>query len=55
MENQLELIDKGDKTQKVNVQDMIITYPVDDLIQCLPDDKIFGICSQISCTSKTHE
>ena len=39
MGRHLELIDESQKTWKVNVQDIKITYPVDELIKCLPDEK----------------
>ena len=41
MRRQLELMDESGKTHKVNVQDVKITYPVDESIKCLSDDKAF--------------
>ena len=37
----LELADKRGMTQRVNVQDVKITYLADKLIKCLPDDNFF--------------
>ena len=48
MKRQLKLMDESGKTHKVNVQDIKITYPVEELIKCLPDDKTFG------CAAKYH-
>ena len=42
MGQQMELADVGDKSCKVNVQHIKITYPGDELINCLPDEKAFG-------------
>ena len=38
----LEYMDEYGKTCKVNVQDVKIPYPVNELIKCLPDDKACG-------------
>ena len=42
MGRQLELIDESGKIHKVNVQDVKVTYPFNELIKCLPDNKAFG-------------
>ena len=42
MELQLELAEKCGKTQKVNFQDVKITYPIDELIKCLPNEKAYN-------------
>ena len=42
MGTQLELLGESGKTHKVNVQVVIIMYLVDELVKCLPDDKVFG-------------
>ena len=34
-----ELMDQCNKTHKANVQDVKITYPIDELITCLTDEK----------------
>ena len=43
MGKQLELAGKCGKTQEVNVQDVKITYPVDEMIKCLPDKKLWDM------------
>ena len=42
MGRQLELMDNIGKTNKVDVQDVKITYLINDVIRCLPYDKAFG-------------
>ena len=41
MGRQTELLYDSSKTHKVNVQDVKIMYPVDDLIKCLPVEIAF--------------
>ena len=40
---QLELMDEISKSHKVNVQDVKVTYPADELIKCLPHKKVLGM------------
>ena len=54
MGRQLEFIDESGKTCKVNVLDVKITYPVNELIKCLLDEKSFLTYSQVLSTSKTY-
>ena len=42
MGRQLKLMDESGNTCKVNVQDVKIMYPVNELIKKLPDDETFG-------------
>ena len=42
LERQSELIDESSKTQKVNLQDVKIMYPLYEVIKCVPDAKAFG-------------
>ena len=42
MGRQLELTDESGNICKINIQDVKIKYPVNELIKCLPDDKAFG-------------
>ena len=44
----IKLIDASGKTCKVNVQDVKMIYPVDELIKYIPDDEAFG------CAAKYH-
>ena len=37
----MELSDDSTKTQRVNVPEVKITYPVDEVIRCLPHEKTF--------------
>ena len=41
MKQQLALVDKSDKIYEVNSQKIEATYPVDELIKCLPYSKEF--------------
>ena len=40
MGGQLKLIDESGRAWKVNVQDVKITYPLNELIKCLADEKL---------------
>ena len=42
----MESMDKSHKTHNVNAQDVKITYPVNELIKCLPEDKAFGCAAK---------
>ena len=53
MGGQLKLIDKSGRTCKVNVQDVKVTYLVNELIKCLPDDKAFGHATKY-CAHPKH-
>ena len=50
---QLEIINESGKTPKINVQDLKIMYPVDELIKCLPNDKASG-CTVNYCAHTKH-
>ena len=52
---QLESMDNSGKTRKVNEQDVKIIYPVDNLIRCLLDDKVFGSSNKYSAHPKCIE
>ena len=53
MGRQKELIDESGMTWKVNVQDVKITYPVEALIKCLPDEKAVGHAAKY-CAHPKH-
>ena len=55
MGRQLELIDESTKTGKVNAQDVKPTYPADELIKCLPDEKAFWSAAKYCAHPKNIE
>ena len=52
---QLELVNKGSKVSKVNVQGVKITYPIDELIRYLSDETAFGYATKYKAHLKLME
>ena len=54
---QVEFAGQSCKIHKVNVNDVRMTYPVDELIKCLPDEKFMDVLQsmeQIGNSWKTY-
>ena len=45
-------MDQSGKICKVNIPDIQVAYPVDELVKCLPDERAFGNANKYQAQPK---